>query len=69
MGLDILLFRKDGGCPELVIESQRRRGKPASTVQAVIDKDTEVRAGKTSTMENLSKSHGCAFVGVILLEF
>jgi len=40
MGLDIILFRKDqGGDPDLVRESQRRRYKPVEDVDAVIEAD------------------------------
>lgn len=46
MGLDIVLFRKDqGGDPDLVIESQKRRYKGPETVQAVIDADAKWRKG------------------------
>eukprot|EP01114_Cavostelium_apophysatum_P024638 TRINITY_DN970_c0_g1_i1.p1 TRINITY_DN970_c0_g1~~TRINITY_DN970_c0_g1_i1.p1 ORF type:complete len:479 (-),score=194.71 TRINITY_DN970_c0_g1_i1:43-1479(-) len=42
MVLDIQLFRKDqGGDPQLVIESQKRRYADEKAVQAVIDKDDE----------------------------
>lgn len=45
MVLDIQLFRKDqGGDPQLVIESQKRRFKPESSVTDVIAKDDEVKS-------------------------
>jgi seryl-tRNA synthetase len=44
MGLDIVLFRKDqGGEPEVVRESQRRRFKPVEDVDAVIEADDKHR--------------------------
>jgi len=47
MVLDIQIFRKDqGGDPDLVIESQRRRGKGPETVQAVIDADNKWRKAR-----------------------
>lgn len=46
MGLDIALFRADkGGNPELVRESQRRRGASVDIVQEVIDGDEKARKG------------------------
>ena len=45
MGLDILLFRaENGGEPELVRESQRRRGAEPSVVDRIIDVDATWRA-------------------------
>ena len=44
--LDITLFRVDqGGNPELVRESQRRRFKKPEIVDEIIQLDTEWRAG------------------------
>jgi seryl-tRNA synthetase len=55
MVLDIVLFRKDqGGDPDLVIESQRRRGKGPETVQAVIDADNKWRKGLKAYSNNIN---------------
>lgn len=44
MVLDIVLFRKDqGGDPEIVKESQRRRFKPEADVDAVIEADEKFK--------------------------
>lgn len=46
--LDIVLFREDqGGNPNLVRESQRRRYKDVKVVDTVIELDTKWRAGET----------------------
>lgn len=45
--LDIVLFREDqGGNPNLVRESQRRRFKDVKVVDTVIELDTKWRAGE-----------------------
>ena len=44
MTLDVVLFRPEGN-QDLVKESQRRRFKPESTVQDVIDADQKWKAG------------------------
>lgn len=47
MGLDINLFRTEkGGNPDIVRESQRRRYKDPSTVDAIIEKDEEWRKSR-----------------------
>jgi seryl-tRNA synthetase len=46
MPLDIVLFRADqGGNPEVVRESQKRRYKPLTQVDAVIEADKKLRKG------------------------
>lgn len=49
MGLDIVLFRADqGGNPELIRESQRKRFAPVELVDKVIDLDARWRKGTSS---------------------
>ncbi|RYY85252.1 hypothetical protein EON63_07745 [archaeon] len=43
MPLDITLFRKEGGNPEAIRESQRRRFQPVESVDNIIAKDDEWR--------------------------
>ena len=43
MPLDITLFRKEGGNPEAIRESQRRRFQPVEAVDEIIAKDDEWR--------------------------
>eukprot|EP01031_Cornospumella_fuschlensis_P024926 gene24926-30114_t len=43
MPLDITLFRKEGGNPEAIRESQRRRFQPVESVDEIIAKDDEWR--------------------------
>lgn len=44
MPLDITLFREEGGNPELIRESQRRRNAPVEAVDAIIAEDNKWRA-------------------------
>eukprot|EP00981_Chlorochromonas_danica_P011603 scaffold4140_cov178-Ochromonas_danica.AAC.16 len=54
MPLDITLFRKDGGNPDLIRESQRRRYKPVEAVDEIIAKDDEWRL-LTGSIDKLRK--------------
>ena len=55
MVLDIGLFRADkGGNPDLIRESQQRRGKSVEVVQQVIEVDSQHRASKWDSLFLLS---------------
>lgn len=54
MPLDITLFRANGGNPELIRESQRRRFASVEIVDEIIQKD-DVWRGLTGTIDNLKK--------------
>lgn len=55
MPLDITLFRKDGGNPELIRESQRRRFQPVEIVDEIIALD-DLWRGLTGKNDNLRKA-------------
>ena len=58
MVLDILMFRKEqGGNPDLLRESQRRRCKNPKLVDAVVDLDLQWRK-ELKSAENMQKSAG-----------
>lgn len=46
MVLDITLFRKEGGCPDLVYESQKRRYGKKEQIDTVIEADERLKKGK-----------------------
>jgi seryl-tRNA synthetase len=55
MPLDITLFRKEGGNPELIRESQRRRYASVELIDEIIAKDDNWRA-LTGQADNLRKA-------------
>lgn len=55
MPLDINLFRKDGGNPELIRESQRRRFASVELVDEIIAKD-DIWRNLTGTIDNFRKA-------------
>ncbi|KAB7499301.1 Serine--tRNA ligase, cytoplasmic [Armadillidium nasatum] len=58
--LDIVLFREDqGGNPEIIRESQRKRYKDVGTVDEIISLDTKWRA--TSIMETCLTKWGTLY--------
>jgi len=53
--MDINIFRSEkGGNPDLVRESQRRRGRPVETVDQIIALDILLRDAKTE-LNNLNR--------------